>query len=231
MRYLLSSLLLRSLRDISPKCASRPFSSATPVSPPIPPRSPTSNHHDLTSFLSYAARTSLSPTSTTYVGTHYEYTVLETLRHLSLDLTRIGGRQDLGIDLVGTWNLPSSPHPLRVIVQCKALKAKVGPNLIRELEGTFPGAPVGWRGEGVLGILASTKEATKGVRDALAKSRYPLMWILAELDGEIRQALWNRRAGEIGLEGVNVEVKYTGEGDPHSKALVLTWDGKEIKPS
>jgi hypothetical protein len=120
------------------------------------------------------------------------------------------------------------PHPLRVIAQCKALKTKLGPNLIRELEGTFAGAPVGWRGEGILGILVSRREATKGVRDTLAKSRYPLVWILAELDGEVRQVLWNKRAEEVGLEGLGVEVKYGGKLQPTRKNMVLTWKGQEL---
>ncbi|KAI5296601.1 hypothetical protein KEM55_005760, partial [Ascosphaera atra] len=202
------------------------------------------NHHDLHTFLAYAERTALSPKTTTYIGTRYEYLVRETLRRYGFQLARVGGANDVGIDLVGTWDpririrsssvkerdydygrtsadaqeqrqerapasagadadaavppvtspssassssdhptttadtVPALPHPLRVLVQCKALNKKVGPNFIRELEGTFTGAPVGWRGEGVFGILASTREATRGVRDAMAKSRFPLMWFL-----------------------------------------------------
>jgi hypothetical protein len=37
--------------------------------------SPSSNHHDLKSFLSYTQRSGLDEKSTVYVGTHYEYTV------------------------------------------------------------------------------------------------------------------------------------------------------------
>lgn len=201
---------------------------------PVPPASPTSQHNDLQSFLDYAKRTSLSTQSTTYVGTLYEYTVQQSLRRHCIDLTRIGGRSDSGIDLVGTWSLPpsspSSPaHPLRILVQCKAVKAKVGPNLIRELEGTFSGAPVGWRGEGIMGMLVSTREATKGVRDALVKSRYPLIWALADLDGSMRQFLWNRKAAEVGLEGLGVQVRHGGETDPMKKTVVLTWNGEEIE--
>ncbi|KAF3482821.1 uncharacterized protein GIQ15_02145 [Arthroderma uncinatum] len=207
----------------------RLFSTESP-SLPVPPASPTSHHHDLQSFLDYAKRTSLSTQSTTYVGTLYEYTVLQSLQKHFINATRIGGRADSGIDLVGTWSLPpsSSAHPLRLLVQCKAVKAKVGPNLIRELEGTFSGAPVGWRGEGILGMLVSTREATKGVRDALIKSRYPLIWVLADLDGPIRQFLWNRRAAEVGLEGLGVEVRHGGEADPMKKTVVFTWNGEEL---
>ncbi|KAK2742751.1 hypothetical protein FQN55_007692 [Onygenales sp. PD_40] len=215
------------------QCAHRPFSTNTQSAPtpPTPPTPPTTNHHDLPSFLSYASRTSLDPTSTTYVGTHYEYTILQTLRRFSLDLTRIGGRQDSGIDLVGTWHLPDTHSPpLRVIVQCKALKRKVGPNIIRELEGTFAGAPVGWRGQGILGMLVSSRESTMGLRQALLKSRFPLVWVFAELDGRVRQVLWNRGAEEAGLAGLGVEVRYGGDGGPEAeKTVVLTWRGEELK--
>ncbi|OJD11522.1 hypothetical protein AJ78_07721 [Emergomyces pasteurianus Ep9510] len=212
------------------QCACRSFSDAP--TPPIPPTSPTSNHHDLPSFLDYAARTSLDPTSTTYVGTHYEYTILQTLRRFAFDLTRIGGRLDSGIDLVGSWHLPDTDsQPLRVIVQCKALKNKVGPNVVRELEGTFAGAPVGWRGQGILGMLVSSRESTKGLRTALLKSRYPLIWIFAELDGRVRQILWNKNAADSGLAALGVEVKHAGEAqeDVGDKTVSLTWKGEEIR--
>ncbi|EEH23104.1 hypothetical protein PABG_05315 [Paracoccidioides brasiliensis Pb03] len=222
------SLLVPRIHPQSPR---RLLSSA--LRPPIPPPSPTSNHHDLPSFLDYAARTSLNPKSTTYVGTHYEYTTRESLRRFALDLTRIGGRLDSGIDLVGTWHLPDSGlHPLRVIVQCKALKNKLGPNVIRELEGAFLGAPVGWRGQGILGMLVSSRESTKGLRNALSKSTYPLVWIFAELDGHVRQVLWNECAEDVGLSGLGVEVKHVVEAQEHGgfdKTVCLTWNGEEIK--
>ncbi|TVY34146.1 Uncharacterized protein LSUB1_G006391, partial [Lachnellula subtilissima] len=88
----------------------------------------------------------MDPRSTTYVGTHYEYTVQTALSRLGLSLKRIGGRSDYGIDLIGTWNLPSSLQPLQVLIQCKALASKAEPRVVRELEGAFVGAPTGWRG-------------------------------------------------------------------------------------
>lgn len=89
---------------------------------------------------------------------------------------------------------------------------------------------MGWRGEGIVGMLVSTRGATKGVRDTLANSRYPLVWVLAELDGRVRQILWNQRAAEIGLEGLEVLVKHGGESDPTGKSIALAWDGKELEP-
>ncbi|GLI78344.1 hypothetical protein PoHVEF18_006655 [Penicillium ochrochloron] len=202
---------------------------------PSAPSPPSQQHNDLPTFLSYAERISLPPTSTVYVGTHYEYTVLQSLRRYALALHRIGGRDDAGIDLVGTWHLPEREREraLRVLVQCKAFKTKLGPNLVRELEGAIRQAPVGWRTGQTVGVLVSPREATKGVRDALARSSYPLFWMMVELDGTLKQALWNARAEELGLGPLGVETRYgagavdTGSGSV-TKQVALTWDGSEI---
>ncbi|MCJ1298544.1 hypothetical protein MMC08_001334 [Hypocenomyce scalaris] len=205
--------------------------------PPLSSLPPSPPHHDLPSFLAYAQRTSLSPTSTTYVGTSYEYLCRSTLSRLSLSLTRTGGRSDHGIDLLGHWTLPSLPYPLRVLVQCKALKAKAGPNLIRELEGAFAGAPAGWRGAGTVAMLVTTREATKGVREAVARSQVPAVWVmvedLREGVGRVRQVLWNEMVGKMGLEGVGVQVRYlpVQKGEEVEKEVVLTWKGEVWEPS
>jgi hypothetical protein len=192
---------------------------------PSPPPSPSQHHNDLASFLAYAERTSLPTTSTTYIGTHYEYTVQQTLRRSAFSLHRVGGRADAGIDLVGTWHLPQHEHPLRVFVQCKALKTKLGPNLVRELEGTFRQSPVGWRTGTKIGVLVGPREATKGVRDAMTRSAYPLLWMMVERNGELQQALWNSCAEELGLGPLGVEMVYGGES---GRRISLTWDGSEL---
>ncbi|KAF7162359.1 hypothetical protein CNMCM6106_009331 [Aspergillus hiratsukae] len=194
---------------------------------PSPPPSPSQHHNDLASFLAYAERTSLPTTSTTYIGTHYEYTVQQTLRRFAFSLHRVGGRDDAGIDLIGTWHLPQHEHPLRVFVQCKSLKTKLGPNLVRELEGTFrqSQAPVGWRTGTKIGVLVGPREATKGVRDAMARSAYPLLWMMVERDGEVQQALWNTGAEQLGLGALGVEMVYGGAS---GRRISLTWDGSEL---
>jgi hypothetical protein len=141
-----------------------------------------------------------------------------------MSLKRIGGKSDYGIDLFGTWSLPSVPQPLKVLIQCKAFARKIEPSQIRELEGTFVGAPPGWRGAGVLGLLASQKSATKGVREALGRSRWPMGYVLCGADGKILQLLWNRRAEREGLEGIGVGLKYAG-GDRSDREVILTWKG------
>ncbi|KAL9600074.1 MAG: hypothetical protein Q9219_003444 [cf. Caloplaca sp. 3 TL-2023] len=204
-------------------------------------------HHDLPSFLAYADSTSLSPTSSLYIGTRYEYLCAATLRRLSFNLIRTGGRSDHGIDLLGHWHLPSLPYPLRALVQCKALKSKPGPSLVRELEGMYAGAPAGWRastqnnsneeGEAnnnVIAVLCAKREATKGVREAVRRSKVPVVWVMVEdlggEEGKVRQVLWNERVREVGAEGVGVGVRYAlGEGEV-GKEVRLTWKGEVWEP-
>ncbi|KAL2153133.1 hypothetical protein VTH82DRAFT_4288 [Thermothelomyces myriococcoides] len=160
-----------------------------PSQPLVYPPAPSTHHTDLPSFLAYAARTNLDPSSPVYVGTHFEYTVAGALARFGLSLRRVGGASDCGIDLLGTWSLPpfsaeyqQQQHrhyhrQLRVLVQCKAVQ-RPGPNLVRELEGAFVGAPAGWRAtadrHGVLGLLVTERPATKGIREALTRSRWPM---------------------------------------------------------
>ncbi|KAF2971106.1 hypothetical protein GQX73_g2464 [Xylaria multiplex] len=171
--------------------------------------------------------------SKVFIGTHYEYSIASALRPLGFDLRRVGGQSDKGIDLLGTWSVPSTPKhlPLRVILQCKAYStakgAKIGPQFVRELEGAYLGAPSGWRGSGVVGLLITQRPATKGVREALANSRQPLGYVSCSGDGALEQMLWNRRAEEEGLEGMGVTARLSEEdrqGD--TRRLVLTWKGR-----
>lgn len=227
---------IRLLHSTSPHKSNSDSPSSPTPSPPqsqpeslIYPSSPSQNHHDLPTFLSYAARTGLSPTSTVYIGTHYEYTVLTTLTSHGFHLRRIGGASDFGIDLLGTWTLPSLPRPLRVIIQCKALSSRSRPDLIRELEGAFVGAPPGWRGEGVLGLLVAPGPSTKGVRDAMARSKWPMGFVsCGREDGKVKQFLWNQAAVQAGLEGMGVGFRYD-EGGEKEPSLVLTWKGRVLE--
>ncbi|KAK5261189.1 hypothetical protein LTR20_004302 [Exophiala xenobiotica] len=213
-----------------------------PSSPFKPPSSaafdPSSSHHDLRSFLAHAARTGLSPTSTVYTGTLYEYSTSTTLRTYGFDLHRVGGRGDRGVDLIGLWHIPrlasrtgssstgewkehTNPSTgettvetdtFRVLVQCKRLvgkHAKIGPNLVRELDGAVRGARLGalfdrvfgqhesqtpeatvdgseemGRSTGMtgptIGVLVGTRPATKGVIEGMRRSSRALVWIMME---------------------------------------------------
>lgn len=190
------------------------------------PEPPTANHNDLPSFLKYAERSGLDPKTTLYVGTHYEYTIAQVLSKYGFYLQRVGGQSDFGIDLLGTWTVPSSSEPLKVLIQCKAIARKSSPNLVRELEGAFVGAPVGWKGHGVLGIFATEKTATKGVRDSLGRSKWPMVFVSCSREGRVQQMLWNQRAEEEGLEGLGVGMRHVGS-DGESQ-LVLTWKGRHL---
>ncbi|EKD18702.1 uncharacterized protein L3040_002129 [Drepanopeziza brunnea f. sp. 'multigermtubi'] len=218
---------LQFIRPAQQICRSSTNTSPAPAAELVYPESQSPHHNSLPSFLEYTSRTGLDPTSSTYIGTHYEYTVQTSLCRLGLSLQRIGGRSDHGIDLLGVWPLPSAPHPMKVLVQCKAFKEKLSPSLARELEGSFVGAPSGWRGNGVLGLLVSQKSATKGVREAMGRSRWPMGYVLVTREGKVLQMLWNRRAEVEGLEGVGVGLKYGG-GESGEREVVLTWKGEAL---
>ncbi|KAI4272211.1 MAG: hypothetical protein LQ337_005459 [Flavoplaca oasis] len=222
--------LLRSVHRVAASKLKTTSYSSTRASSAPPP------HNSLQTFLAHAQSTNLPPTSTVYIGTCYEYLCLATLRRLSFTLIRSGGRSDRGIDLLGHWTIPSLPFPLRVLVQCKALKAKISPETVRELEGIFAGAPIGWRGENVIGVLCAKREATKGVREAVRRSAVPVIWIMIEDLGQgrgnVRQILWNQRVNQLGAEGVGVGARYLpgAEGQKVKQEVVLIWKGEFWNP-
>ncbi|KAI0597932.1 hypothetical protein F4775DRAFT_558153 [Biscogniauxia sp. FL1348] len=204
--------------------AARAFSDGSPP----PPEARTDAHHDLVSYASYAARTGLDVKSTTFVGTRYEYTVAAALARYGFRIRRVGGPSDCGIDLLGTWAVPAALTPIRVILQCKVASrgTAIRPSIIRELEGTFVGAPAGWRGAGVLGLFVAPKPATKGVREAMGRSRWPMGFICCSDEGVLKQLIWNRKAEENGLEGMGVNIQFPLGDDKEDPRLILTWKAK-----
>ncbi|RFU73158.1 hypothetical protein TARUN_9097 [Trichoderma arundinaceum] len=184
------------------------------------PSGSTKQHSNLASFLEYAKRAGLDEKSTFFTGTRYEYLVAERLARYGFSLQRVGGASDFGIDLLGHWTIPSTSQTVRVLVQCKAGAHKKGPHFIRELEGSFVGAPPGWRGSGVLGLMVAEREATKGVRDAVGRSNLPMGYFCCSRDGVVRQMLWNQRAEEEGLEGIGVGLR-RGSGEKDSEVVLM----------
>lgn len=87
-------------------------------------------------------------------------------------------------------------------------------------------APPGWRGDNVIGLLAATKVATKGIRDTMARSVVPLAFLCVDAkDGLVRQFVWNQAAVvRCGIEGVGVALSYPEEH------VVLTWQGEPWHP-
>lgn len=239
--------------SLSKRFACRYYSSVPSLPNASPHSVPFSSHDSLASFLAYARRTSLSPKSSVYIGTRYEYLCLSALTRLSFrSLTRTGGRGDRGIDLQGQWALPTLPFELPALVSCKAYKGGVGPEIIRELEGT-----VGRKGG--VGVLVGRKEATKGVRDALRRSAVGVMWVMVEEAGSlnadsvaadaeelvgkdeqgdeqlpvarIRQILWNEKVEMMGAAGLGVGVRYfEGLSRNLEKEVCLTWRGRIWEP-
>lgn len=196
---------------------------------------PPQKHHDLASFIDYAAKVKLKPSSTVYRGHHYEYTVVETLKRYSFALQKMGRANDLGIDLLGTWNLPMEPCELRVLIQCKASRPR--PSMVRELEGAYAGAPAGWKGDDVMALLITREPATPGVRDALERSRLPMGFAQVSELGHMQQFIWNTAAQVSRLTGMTVTNMYDpAAGGPISPtindgrlpgAISLLWDGKK----
>jgi hypothetical protein len=157
-----------------------------------------------------------------------------------MTLTRIGGRDDRGIDIRGTWlpptsrHLPPLPEPLQIYVQCKAERSKTGPKYLRELEGTLnttttPQSPP-------LGILAASSPCTPGMRKHMLLSRLPLAFCCVakwEDGGHLLQFLWNAAAGNLIGRAVGVTTRYIipqdGIGTGHlEREAVLTVDGEVV---
>ena len=207
----------------------RPISKTSKKAPKpsklIYPEAPSKEHSDLATFLSYVERTSLNKNSTVYRGTHYEYTVADTLSQYGFLLKRVGGQSDRGLDLLGIWTLPSTSHTFKVILQCKAGARSASPMYIRELKGALAAAPPGWRGTDVLGLLVGEKPATKGVQKEMHTADVALGYVCCTKEGEVVQLLWNLKAQEMGLDGVSVGIKY-GE----DKNQLVLFRGGEMLP-
>ena len=94
-------------------------------------------------------------------------------------------------------------------------------------------------------MLVSPREATKGVREAMGRSRWPMVWVMLQVvqrqrggeDGAgggeetVRQVLWNKAAGDVGLEGLDVIIKYDQAAEAATgigKECVLMWQGRPV---
>lgn len=216
--------------------------------PPVLATSRKSSTEQKTLDLPNYLTTITTRTDSTYQGTRYEYTALACLHRLGFTLSHNGGANDKGIDLIGTWTLPSSPSPssqtpstppspptLKVLIQCKSTISKILPSAMRELEGAFAGAPFEWRGpQGVVAFLVARKPPTRGVMAAMARSRWPMGFITLESEdrekageGRVVQMTWNRRAEDEGLAGVGIVLRYSGNGEGE-RVVALTWKGGPV---
>ncbi|KAJ3092532.1 hypothetical protein HK102_006084 [Quaeritorhiza haematococci] len=87
--------------------------------------------------------TKLIQRSTVARGTEFERLIKLCLGAYGMELSRVGGAGDQGVDLRGSWTLlrPNTNSPttnvlLPLFVQCKRYSKPVGPSTLRELEGT-----------------------------------------------------------------------------------------------
>jgi hypothetical protein len=78
-----------------------------------------------------------------------------------------------------------------------------------------------------MGFLVAPSEATKGMRDAMVKSRLPLGFMRVTREGKVLQMLWNQRAGLWGLEGFAVTMRFGKEG--REQEIVMTRNGRMIE--
>jgi hypothetical protein len=193
------------------------------------------SHTDITTFLAHANATNLSPKSTYYVGTLYEYTVLRALREFNIVLHRTGGTDDKGVDLRGRWILPyhsTYAHGIPVIVQCKGENRPMGPRYFRELEGATAAEE-----DDTLVLLAALSRFTEGARRAVMGSERPMGAVLVgayDSGGEVRQFLWNSAAGRVVGSQLGVKTFFdqgsrTDGEEGITSRVVLTWEGKIIK--
>ena len=192
-------------------------------------------HTDIASFLAHATATDLSPTSTYYFGTLYEYTVLRALREFNVSLHRTGGTDDKGVDLRGRWLLPRHTHysdGIPVVVQCKAEKRPMGPKYLRELEGATTAEE-----HGTIVLLATLSRFTEGARRVVMGSERAMGVVLVggyEIGGKVAQIMWNAAAGRLLGNELGVKTVFdpgsAEDGETVGSKVVLTWNGSIIKP-
>lgn len=147
---------------------------AKPSYPPV--SSIVHPHHDLRSFLRWSSRRNTNTESTSYVGTHYEYTVAKALKQYGFTLGRSGGPNDQGIDLIGHWPVPTIPKDLTILVQCKVSRPTSA--VARELEGACSGGRSEWRREGVMAWLTSPNPPSLATWQTIERSPRPMGFAL-----------------------------------------------------
>ncbi|KAI9336841.1 hypothetical protein DFJ73DRAFT_616027, partial [Zopfochytrium polystomum] len=98
-----------------------------------------------------------------------------------MHLARVGGANDHGIDLRGSWDAalePAAsakaastiPTSLPVIVQCKHESRKFGPANVREFEGVMMREP-----PGTVGVLATNNGFSDAAKTRVFSSQFPLL--------------------------------------------------------
>ena len=203
--------------------------------------------------------------ATVHQGVRFEQRTHGVLHaQLSMSLTRIGGKSDGGVDLQGDWWLPppadatATPtlstgwtddpqrRRLRVLVQCKAEKTKLGPNYIREMEGVMlalhdeptPDADPGTNASATVAILASESSFTRAGLERARQSRVPFFLmhlppvkLTPDQPDAIGGCVWNPAL--VKLLGSTFELRW--EHDSNASVTSASgrpgvwWNGKRLK--
>ncbi|KAJ3152639.1 hypothetical protein HDU89_001332 [Geranomyces variabilis] len=155
----------------------------------------------------HQSQTSSAPTSPVARGTAFELLTLRMLRRHGLNLRRVGGADDRGIDLRGQWDLCPTPRQvvpsLPAIVQCKDYETdRAGPALIRELEGT-----AARESPGTVAVFACSAGFSRAAVSAAFASRTPIALVVVAKTGITRMTL--NRALTAAVPGL---VVYKGSG-------------------
>ncbi|GAA5948404.1 hypothetical protein JCM3765_001408 [Sporobolomyces pararoseus] len=175
--------------------------------------------------------------STSHLGTAFELVTLDLLstHPYYMNLIRVGGANDKGVDLRGRWNLSNLTSPLTlpslgspstrnsrsldVIVQCKAERTSLRPSVLREFEGVLQNQshqnsttkPL------PLGILVSLNGFSTQTINRSVESRWPLSLVhlrvereRLRLDGNGKLRKWEKGEG-------------FGEGEETAGRQVVSW--------
>ncbi|KAJ3006065.1 hypothetical protein HKX48_000312 [Thoreauomyces humboldtii] len=140
------------------------------------------------------------PLSTVAIGNLFEESCVTSLSRHGMHLRRIGGKDDRGVDLRGTWTLPSSPSsPLQprtrphspttipLIVQCKHERSKLGPKYMRELEGTLGREP-----SDTIAIMACREGYSTTAKEMVYGSPCPIALVVVDEETRLVSFVPNR---------------------------------------
>lgn len=155
--------------------------------------------------------------STVKVGTLFELDVKLALRRAGLVLERVGGANDKGVDLAGSWVLPGGGR-IPVLVQCKAYARRLGPREVRELEGALT-----QQEDGALGILAASESFTPQAKRCFSSSPSPM--VLAHVRSGVFGELLVNTASFAAFPRLQVGQRRVGAADPW---FCFLWDGTEL---
>ncbi|KAI8822916.1 uncharacterized protein EV422DRAFT_494143 [Fimicolochytrium jonesii] len=138
------------------------------------------------------------------IGTAFESDTIASLRSFHMDLRRVGGANDKGVDLRGKWVLSgsagsSAPHTVPIIVQCKASRTPLGPKYLRELEGTLARESAG-----TIAVMACYEGYTRAAVEVCLGSVRPMILAVVERVGRRCVGFTMNRATQYLLPGVRM---------------------------